>query len=102
MEPQDPVEALVMDAIANDYEDLDMVRNESIKFGALRNIYPTHEEILAALIRLIDKDFAKAYLITPVSMKEIQGQPSRQEFENCYFLLTEKGRSAIRYDELGD
>lgn len=98
IERQDALEALVMDAIANDYESLAMIESEVAKWASEEGLCPTPEEIWKALSALMDKGFAKAYRITSTDVTEVQGQPDRRDLQDHYFLLTRDGKSAIRYD----
>ena len=65
MERDELVRSIVMDAIADDYEDLQTVVGEVSCWSSEHGLALTHGEILDALTGLIDEGLAKAYRLDP-------------------------------------
>ena len=88
--------SFVMEAIANDYEDLSMIESEVTDWAAEHKLAVTQNEIRAILVSLIESGLAKAYLLG--SQPEFTAEPmagSGISDPGCYFLLTAEGREAL-------
>ena len=89
MEREERVRSMVMDAIADDYEDLQTVVGDVSSWASEEGVALTPGEILDALTGLIDAGLAKAYHLDP----NCAPQPLQGYAPGCYFLLTDKGKA---------
>ncbi len=89
MNPEQLKPALVMRAIADDYEDLDMITREVIEWGRERKLSITASEVSVVLVQLIESGLAKAFHLSP--LREFPGVPDAQKLGDCYFGLTQHG-----------
>lgn len=87
--------SLVMDAIANDYEDLATITREVSDWAAEEGLGVGVDQVAQALMRLIDMGFAKAYRLSPSSQAALVERPDVGLMAEYYFLLTPEGRAAI-------
>ena len=86
------IRMFVLDVMADDYENLEMIYGELHKFGERCGLTLRASEILAALIQLIELGLAKAYWLWQPPVREIEGVPPLDEIDRYYFWLTEEGR----------
>jgi hypothetical protein len=96
------VRRLVLDHIADDYENIDqMILNEVAEDGARCGLTIERPEVVGALAGLIEDRLAKAYLLSSKAT-ELQGMPTidivEKEFKT-YFYVTKAGIDLIRSDE---
>jgi hypothetical protein len=97
MERSDLVRALVMDAIANDYEEPGVIVDEVSAWAGERGVSVTTTEILAALTGLVQTGLAKAYRLSASRpAEEVHGLQQIHRETDCYFLLSPEGKLAIR------
>jgi predicted XRE-type DNA-binding protein len=82
----------VLDAIADDYENLEKINGEVKSFYGNCGLTIQPSEILGALIDLIELGLARAYWLWQHPPREIEGVPPLDEIDNYYFWLTEEGR----------
>jgi len=82
----------VMSAIANDYEDFDMVCAEVSKWARERGLTVEREEIADALQRVIDEGYADAFIYSPEGQRYEVASFSSHEVSDLWFYLTEKGK----------
>lgn len=89
----------VLDVIADDYENLEMIDMEVSELGRRCGMNLGHVEIRSALLHLIEAGLAKAYRLSPVRPpEELVGPPSLNEIDGVYFFRTEEGREAQLLD----
>jgi|SRR5579862_9698313 len=81
----------VLDAIADDYENLELISGHVTKLGAKCGLTILRSEVFHALAGLIKDGLASAYLIDRTAEK-VQGMPPPDEVEAHYFWVTETGR----------
>src|SRR5579883_2083772 len=88
------IQVFVLEAISDDYEDLEKVTKEVADLGARCGLSVAREETLSALRHLIETGMASAYRLqpTPDVPKASQGVPPDDQMDNHYFWITEKGR----------
>jgi len=84
--------ALVLDAVANDYEEFAMVVYEVTRWSLAEGFEVAFEEIRAALWAAVDDGLIRAHLFTdgkfePVTRDRLSGE--------AYFLITEAGKSVM-------
>lgn len=94
MEKTALLRSLVMDAIANDYEDFATIVEDVAAWASERDICVTAPEISASLFELVKSGLAKAYALSN-SPREVQLNDPPDGSEGWYFLLTKQGRQAI-------
>ena len=87
------VNLFVLDAISDDYEDMERIANEVHSLGSRCGLSVTDDDISQGLITLITRGLAKAYRLYPSHRppEEIQGVPQPGNFPDLYFLITDKG-----------
>ena len=90
------LEELIMDTIANDYEDFDMIVREVTTACAEPVASPSVTEITNGLRRLIDAGLARAYLLSPTRLPVVVSDVGQPELsEGLYFYLTQDGRARL-------
>jgi hypothetical protein len=77
----------IMDALANDYEDLQQIQ------GMLSQAVPT-DEIKSALWVLIEEGYVACYQPTKTEMKFV-AHADRQRLDGYWFALTERGEQIL-------
>ena len=94
------IRLFILNAIADDYEDLPRILKEVSDLGGKSGVTIASAEILPELINLIETDLAKAYRLSPIlPVEEIDGVPPPGEIEGCYFWITAKGSAELRSAE---
>jgi len=99
------VRRLVLNAISDDFENVDQVILRSVaEDGAKCGLTIERSEVVQALSGLIDDGLAKAYLLSgrdPFS-NELQGMPALDVVEKdfkTYFYITKKGMDLHLFDD---
>jgi hypothetical protein len=96
------VRRIVLDHIANDYENVDQtVLGEVADFGARCGLVIERPEVVEALAGLIETGLAKAYLLSNTAI-ELPGMPAMDVVEEdfqTYFYVTKAGKELIQSDE---
>jgi hypothetical protein len=87
--------ALIMDAIANDYEPFDMIVQQVTTVASERGLVVNRNEIYIVLKELVDSGFAEAYDLSATSSNNGRILTAFEGAPDCYFLLTQKGKAAI-------
>lgn len=106
MSREELITAMVMDAIADDYEDFEMVVTEVTRWAAERGIPASQNEIAAGLTILIQAGLAKAYLLSAkptdwahevpeAEWRAALTHPAAAEIP-YYFYLTDEGKRALK------
>ena len=99
MRPEEHIRVFVLDAIADDYEDFDMIVGDIGRRAAREGVPVTPVEIWEGLMKLIDEGLARAYRLSTTAPPEvIRGRPDPTIDAGCYFYLTPQGKLAIKYD----
>lgn len=96
-EADSEIRLLVMDAIANDYEDFAMICSEVGSWASERGMAASTEEVWSAFRGLVASGHAEVVLLAPF------GGPRRQEVfpeisqirDDHYFTLTNAGREEL-------
>jgi hypothetical protein len=86
------IEQSVMDAIADDYEDFDMVCTEVSKWAKVPGGPVTRREIRNALHRVIADGYAQAYVYSPELQRYEVTSYSADQVNQLWFYLTRKGK----------
>lgn len=94
-----PIRSMVMDSIANDYEDFRMISREVMKWASERALYVETGEVADALMDLVECGFAKAYRLSANSPFETVERPEAREISEYYFLLTDEGRASLEHSD---
>src|SRR4051812_43758449 len=86
----------IMDSIANDYEDFEMIVNETNKFSAQKGIKASRGEISETLRQLIEGGYAQSYIF-PAGQS---GHPQPVSYAGdrvaeLWFYLTPKGLASL-------
>jgi hypothetical protein len=106
MSHDEQLRGLVMDAVANDYEDAEMILEEVSKWCSEDALpfKPGQRDILAALTHLIDARLVKAYFLSAreppkeIRLPRAGGMvkiPDGDSETGCYFLLTKEGHEVL-------
>jgi hypothetical protein len=105
MNRRELVRRLVLNAIADDYENVDQVILRHVaEDGAKCGLTIDRTEIVDALARLIEDGFARAYLLSSREpfRTELQGMPLIdvvEEYFETYFYITKHGTGLLLYDD---
>ena len=86
----------VLSAISNDYEDLEMVSQEVLKWTAEDNLDVRHDQIVETLHLLIASGYAYAYIKRSGSSSPERVDFSPQCAHTYYFLVTEAGKRLVK------
>lgn len=94
------VRTFVLDAIADDYENLEQITKHVTSLSARCGITIESSEILQALGDLIAADLAKAYRLSNETAEEFHGMPPSDQIgsphlsttSDVYFWVTQEGR----------
>lgn len=82
----------VMNAIADDYEDFDMVCLEVSKWAKERSLIVEQQEIANMLQRVIEEGYADAFMYSPELQRyEVTSFPSG-EVSDLWFYMSAKGK----------
>jgi hypothetical protein len=92
------VRSLLMDAIANDYEDLDTIRIDVNRWASDEAIEITDEAIGVGLKDLVRLGLAGAYRCGPDRHLERVFSADQVDVSECFFLLTPEGQLALERD----
>jgi hypothetical protein len=94
MEHEELARILVLRAIADDYEDLDMIVKEVQEWADERGTSIAVPEILRNLIQAIETGMAKAYQLS-APYQDVAGVPDAKILAECYFRLTSEGVAEV-------
>jgi hypothetical protein len=95
MKRSDLLQILVLDVVADDYEDFAKIVSEVSQMCGALEFEITRSEVFRALEDLIRLGLIKAYFLSPwTSPMDVPGIPSRERLPELHFLQTEKGRQA--------
>jgi hypothetical protein len=84
-----------MGAIANDYEDFDMVCAEVSKWATQRNLMVERHEIANALQQVIEDGYATAFIYSPELQRYEVTRFSSDKVSNIWFYLSAKGKRCL-------
>lgn len=98
------IRRLVLNAICDDYENVDQViLREVAQDSAKLGLSVERSDIVGALAELIKSGLAKAYLLSGTGpAKELEGMPSLEAVElnfQTYFYITKKGTDLHRSED---
>jgi hypothetical protein len=96
------VEALVLNSIADDYEDFDRVFDEVTEWAGFRGLQLTRNEVADALERAVNTGRAQAFALSTVPPCSTPVSFTTEKLDQLYFLLTPEGRKNFRnLEDLG-
>lgn len=81
-----------MGAIADDYEDFDMVCAEVSKWARERSLVVEREEIASALQQVIDEGYADAFMYSPELRRYEVTRFSTRRLSGLWFYLSASGK----------
>jgi hypothetical protein len=85
----------VMDSIANDYENFEMVVSETGKFAEMQGMQVDQSAIIKVLRQLIDDGDAQVYVFSGTSHLPTPADYAVDRLEDLWFYLTPKGNAAL-------
>jgi hypothetical protein len=88
----------VLRAMADDYENLETVCNETSKWTHESGRTITRSEIVQTLETLINEGLAQAYSLSPTRASATPVEFNKDKVENLWFYLTPDGKR--RFEEL--
>ncbi len=94
MTRQEILQSLVITAMANDYEDFEMILHETLNWAPQKGLTVAREEVIEALEQLIEDGYAQAWVLSPTSPAEVVPY-SRENLDNLYFYVTPRGRELV-------
>lgn len=87
------IRMLVLDTIADDYENFEKIADEVKRMADRAGLYTNVGEIQGAVIDLIEMGLAKAYRLSPNSpTEEFYGIPPLNEIDDYFFWTTDEGK----------
>jgi hypothetical protein len=90
---QDPIKALVLRAITDDYESFDIILECVAEWAAGLEITAHSRTVKGALEELINEDYAQAYLLSSSPPAQAQPVPYDQHsIDDLWFCVTSKGK----------
>lgn len=93
MDRDELIRMFVLDAIADDYEDLSMIYREAGQLATKCGLSASASEIKQGVLDVIRMGLAKAYQVSPTgSLEEMAGPPSPVAIEKAYVWVTQLGR----------
>ena len=95
MQSQSRLRQMIMDAIADDYEQLESILSQVRPWAEIERVQANDEEIIRLLIELITDGSAKAFRLSPTAPPLSVNEISPGELHDLYFLLSERGRSEL-------
>ena len=96
------VRMFVLDAIADDFENLEEICKSVTNLGSACGLVVECSEVLQSLVDLIESGLAKAYRLSPVEpVVRIDGVPARDVMCYLYFFVTDEG-AALQRARYGD
>jgi hypothetical protein len=106
MTRRDQIRMFVLDVIADDYEEIEHITEVVEKWLGVCKLEITRDEIVQALITLIQENCARAYHLTGMPghrPEEIKGVPSPDQIQlrDPYFLITDKGVQEVNLPDDG-
>jgi hypothetical protein len=96
----------VLDAIADDYEEVEHITERVAAWSGVCNLGISRDEIVQALITLTHQGFARAYHLTgepghkPQEIEAILS-PDQIQLRDPYFLITDKGVQEVNRPDEG-
>lgn len=94
---------MVLQAVANDYEELEMITNEIRKSTSVSDDDPPdRDQIEHALTVSISEKDVKAYRVSEASGQLVPVSTDPQELRTLWFYITEQGKERLRRLELGN
>ena len=100
MTRREQIRMFILDVIADDYEEIEHITETVDKWFGVCKLAITRNEIVQALITLIQEDSARAYHLSgtpghkPEEIKAIIS-PDQIQLRDPYFWITDKGREEI-------
>ena len=106
MTRREQIRMFVLEAIADDYEEIEHITETVAKWFGVCKLEITRGEIVQALITLIQEDCARAYHLTGIpgnKPEEIKVglSPDQIQLRDPYFLITDKGVEEIKRPDDG-
>src|SRR5438270_3038149 len=87
------IRMLVLDTIADDYENFEKITDEVKRMADQAGLYTNAGEIQGAVIDLSEMGLAKVYRLSPNDRtEELDGIPPLNEIDDYYFWTTGEGK----------
>ena len=81
---------IVLASISNDYEEYELVTEEINRDYSHIGLHVEPAEVIQILRNLVEQGYAAAFWLGNTT-KRIEGVPSEEESEECYFIATKLG-----------
>lgn len=100
------IRTLVLNDLADDYESLEHITAEVVRFGLTCGLQIGDAEIRATLVDLIATGLVKAYRLSPSPVEEVPSAIAMANLRDYYYWQTPRGREIHKsadwpFDELG-
>jgi hypothetical protein len=82
--------------MANDYEDLEILVDEVLKFASEIGHAPSRMEIIEGLEQLINEGLAQAYILSPTSPHATPVNFRRNDVDGLWFYVTPEGKRLVK------
>ncbi len=86
------IQIIVLNEVSDDYENLAYIQEHAVPYLQQNGISISVEDVVSALICLIDEDLVSSYNLWTSPVTEIQGKPPTAQMEELYFYQTSKGK----------
>jgi hypothetical protein len=87
---------MVLEAVANDYEELEMIISEIVDWTGSGNDAPDRNQIELALLMSITNRDVEAYEYSEKSCRFIPTPADPQKLHTLWFYITEQGKERLR------
>jgi len=92
----DELGRMVLEAVADDYEELEMIFNQIVKWAGSDNDAPDRNQIEFALMMSVTKKDVEAYEYSEKSCRFIPTPADPQKLHTLWFYITEQGKERLR------
>ncbi|MGD0730978.1 MAG: hypothetical protein ABR956_06920 [Terracidiphilus sp.] len=92
----DELEYLVLQAVANDFEEFGMIVSDIAKWTSGNQSTPDHRHIEQALMAAIAREEITAYECSETTNQLITTQADTQKLRELWFYITEQGKTRMQ------
>lgn len=92
----DELDYLVMQAVADDFEEFEMIVNEITKWSVCKDAVPNSEQIERALLEAITERRVKAYAVIGPSNQLTETKANSDNLQGLWFIITDHGKTQMQ------
>jgi hypothetical protein len=90
------LECLVLQSVANDYENFEMILSEIAKWTSMDATALNVDQIKDSLMKAIERENIKAYEYSEESRQFIAADADRKAIHSLWFYITEQGKKQMQ------